>query len=76
MRASQSGGKSLPAVFERHAVFSHQAPIDSSSMNRWGTRLGQSGAELLLKETIQAGLKLQAIKSSDLSRVNVDTTFQ
>ena len=56
--------------------FSHQAPIDSSSMSRWRTRLGQSGAELLLQETIQAGLKLQAIKPSDLSRVNVDTTVQ
>ncbi len=31
---------------------------------------------MLLKETIQAGLKIQAIKPSDLSRVNVDTTVQ
>jgi IS5 family transposase len=36
----------------------------------------QSGAEFLLKETIQAGLKIQAIRPSDLSRVNVDTTVQ
>ena len=62
--------------FSGTQFFSHQAPIDSSSMSRWRTRLGQSGAELLLKETIQAGLKIQAIKPSDLSRVNVDTTVQ
>jgi IS5 family transposase len=62
--------------FSGTQFFSHQAPIDSSSMSRWRTRLGQSGAELLLKETIQAGLKIQAIKPSGLSRVNVDTTVQ
>jgi hypothetical protein len=33
----------------------------------------ESGAESLLKATLEAGLKLQAIKPSDLSRVNVDT---
>jgi IS5 family transposase len=62
--------------FSGMQFFSHQAPIDSSSMSRWRTRLGQSGAESLLKATIQAGLKLQAIKPSDFSRVNVDTTVQ
>jgi IS5 family transposase len=29
--------------------FPRQPPIDSSTMNRWRTRLGQSGAELRLK---------------------------
>ena len=62
--------------FSGMQFFSHQPPIDSSSMTRWRTRLGQTGAESLLKATIQAGLKLQAIKPSDLSRVNVDTTVQ
>ncbi len=45
-------------------------------MSRWRTRLGQSGAEPLLKATIQAGLKPQAVKPSDFSRMNVDTTVQ
>ena len=62
--------------FSGMQFFSHQPPIDSSSMTRWRTRLGQSGAESLLMATIQAGLKLQAIKPSDFSRVNVDTTVQ
>ena len=62
--------------FSGMQFFSHQPPIDPSSMTRWRTRLGQSGAESLLKATIQAGLKLQAIKPSDLCRVNVDTTVQ
>ncbi len=60
--------------FSGMQFFSRWAPIDSLSMSRWRTRLGQSGAGLLLKETIQAGLKIQAIKPSDLSRVNVNPT--
>ena len=62
--------------FSGMQFFSHQAPINSSSMSRWRTRLGQTGAESLLNATIQAGLKLKAIKPSDLSWVNVDTTVQ
>jgi IS5 family transposase len=62
--------------FSGMQFFSHKAPIDSSSMTRWRNRVGESGAESLLKATLEAGLKLQAIKPSDLSRVNVDTTVQ
>jgi len=54
--------------------FEHDLPIDSSSMTRWRKRIGEAGAEELLKETIEAGLKLKAIKPSQLKRVNVDTT--
>jgi IS5 family transposase len=54
---------------------SHQASIDSSSMTGWRTRLGQSGSRSL-NATIRAGLKLQAILSSDLSRMNVATTLR
>jgi IS5 family transposase len=54
--------------------FEHEAPIDPSSMTRWRKRISQAGAEELLKETIEAGLKLKAIKPSQLRRVNVDTT--
>ena len=56
--------------------FEHELPIDASSMTRWRKRIGKSGAEELLKETIEAGLKLKAVKSSQLKRVNVDTTVQ
>lgn len=56
--------------------FEHELPIDPSSMTRWRKRIGESGAEELLKETIGAGLKLKAVKVHQLKRVNVDTTVQ
>lgn len=56
--------------------FQHGFPIDPSSMTRWRNRIGDAGAEELLKETIEAGLKLKAVKPSQLARVNVDTTVQ
>jgi len=56
--------------------FEHDPPIDSSSMTRWRKRIGEAGAEELLKETIAAGLKLKAVKPHQLKRVNVDTTVQ
>jgi IS5 family transposase len=56
--------------------FTHTPPIDASSMTRWRHRIGEAGAEELLKETIEAGIKLKAVKPSQLSRVNVDTTVQ
>lgn len=45
-------------------------------MSRWRKRVGDSGAEELLKETIEAGLKIKAIKTTQLKRINVDTTVQ
>jgi len=56
--------------------FEHKLPIHPSSMSRWRKRIGDAGAEELLKETIKAGLVLKAIKPHQLSRVNVDTTVQ
>lgn len=56
--------------------FCHELPIDPSSMSRWRRRIGEAGAEELLKENIQAGLRLRTIKPSQLRRVNVDTTVQ
>lgn len=56
--------------------FCHEMPIDPSSMSRWRRRISEAGAEELLKETIQAGLRLRIIKPSQLKRVNVDTTVQ
>jgi IS5 family transposase len=56
--------------------FEHRLPIDPSSMTRWRKRIGDAGAEQLLKETIEAGLRLKAVKPSQLKRLNVDTTVQ
>ena len=56
--------------------FEHDPPIDSSSMTRWRKRIGEAGAEKLLKEAIATGLKIKAVKPHQLKRVNVDTTIQ
>lgn len=56
--------------------FEYDLPIDPSSMSRWRRRVGEAGAEQMLKETIECGLKLKIIKPSGLGRVNVDTTVQ
>ena len=56
--------------------FEHERPIDPSSMTRWRKRLGEAGAEAMLKVTIETGLKMKVIKPSQMQRVNVDTTVQ
>ena len=56
--------------------FQHKLPIHPSSMTRWRNRIGETGGEELLKETIGAGLRMKAIKKSQLKRINVDTTVQ
>src|SRR5690625_2773909 len=45
-------------------------------MTRWRARVGDAGAEEMLKETIAAGLRLKLSKPTQLARVNVDTTVQ
>ncbi len=62
--------------FSGMKYFQHSPPIDSSSMTYWRKRAGKAGAEEMLKETIQTGLRLKAIKPVQLKRVNVDTTVQ
>jgi IS5 family transposase len=62
--------------FSGMRYFEHKLPIHPSSMTRWRKRIGDAGAEDLLKETIESGLKLKAVKPSQLMRVNVDTTVQ
>jgi len=56
--------------------FEHVMPIHPSSMTRWRSRIGEAGAEELLKETIVTGLILKAVKPNQLKRVNIDTTVQ
>ena len=62
--------------FSGMKFFEHNPPVDPSSMTRWRKRIGDAGAEELLKETISAGLRLKAVKAHQLKRVNVDTTVQ
>ena len=56
--------------------FEHARPIDPSSMTYWRQRVGAAGAEAMLRETLETGLTIKAIKPSQLTRVNVDTTVQ
>ena len=56
--------------------FEHKLPISPSSMTRCRKRIGDAGTEELLKQTIEAGLKLNAVKATQLKWVNVDTTLQ
>lgn len=62
--------------FSGMKYFEHELPIDPSSMTKWRKRLGEQGAESLLKETIATGVRLKVITTSQLERVNVDTTVQ
>jgi len=57
-------------------TFEHELPIDPSSMVRWRERIGEAGAEELLRQTLESGLKIKAIKKHQLKRANVDTTVQ
>jgi IS5 family transposase len=51
-------------------------PIDPSSMTRWRKRLGDAGAEQMLRSTIEAGERMRVIRPAELKRINVDTTVQ
>jgi IS5 family transposase len=62
--------------FSGERYFRHRLPIDASSMTRWRGRLGEAGAEQMLRETIRAGIKMGAIRAAQLKRINVDTTVE
>ena len=62
--------------FSGRQFFEHELPIHPSSMTRWRKRLGEAGAEAMLKATIDTGLKMKVITPAQIERVNVDTTVQ
>jgi IS5 family transposase len=62
--------------FGGQRTFQHRVPIDASSMTRWRQRLGEAGAEQLLRATIDAGMRMRVIRPAQLKRINVDTTVQ
>jgi transposase, IS5 family len=62
--------------FSGMKYFEHQLPLDPSSLTKWRKRIGEQGAERLLKETLATGRRLKMITTSQLERVNVDTTVQ
>jgi len=56
--------------------FQHEFPCDSSSMTRFRKKIGDEGAEKLLRETLQVARNLGALKVKHLSQVVTDTTVQ
>jgi IS5 family transposase len=62
--------------FSGMRYFQHSMPIAPSSMTRWRKRLGEAGAEQMLRETIKTGMRMNAIRPVELQRLNVDTTVQ
>ena len=49
--------------FSGMKYFEHKPPIHPSSMTRWRKRIGEAGAEELLKQTIKAGLDVKSNQS-------------
>lgn len=56
--------------------FQHRLPCDPTSLVKWRKRVGAEGIEQLLKETIDAAKRHQALKQREIETVNVDTTVQ
>jgi IS5 family transposase len=56
--------------------FVHELPCNPTSLVKWRQRIGPGGMEQLLAETIATAQRQQALKPSELRRVNVDTTVQ
>jgi len=56
--------------------FRHELPIHPSSLSRWRKRIGESGCERLLQETITAASRSKALPAREFRKVNVDTTVQ
>jgi IS5 family transposase len=56
--------------------FQHQLPIEPSLMTKWRNKVKDNDMEKLLEVTIKTGLKIGALKKTQLKRVCVDTTVQ
>lgn len=56
--------------------FQHQLPCDPTSLVKWRKRVGATGTEQLLKETLDAAKRNQALKVQEINSVKVDTTVQ
>lgn len=56
--------------------FQHHLPCDPTSLVKWRKRVGAEGISELLKETLEAAKRHQALKAREVESVNVDTTVQ
>ncbi len=63
-------------LFCGRTYFEHELPCHPTSLVKWRHRLGAAGVEKLLTETLSTAKREQALRDSEVKRVNVDTTVQ
>jgi IS5 family transposase len=56
--------------------FQHDYPLHPTSLVKWRKRVGKSGVEMMLAETIRIAQKKKMLKKIDIEKVNIDTTVQ
>src|SRR3989339_662812 len=59
-----------------YEYFQHEFPLDATSLVKWRDRIGPSGLEKLLKETLETAKRKKLLTENDLKVVIVDTTVQ
>ena len=62
--------------FSGQVYFEPRLPCDDSQIGRFRRVLGEAGVEQLLKTTIEAAVRMKAVKPAEFERVIVDTTVQ
>ena len=62
--------------FSGQVYFEPRLPCDDSQIGRFRRVLGEAGVEQLLKTTIEAAVRMKAVKPVEFERVIVDTTVQ
>jgi IS5 family transposase len=58
------------------AIFQHEFPCHPTSLVKWRQRVGVEGVEKLLQQVLRSATGQQALKPSEIVKVNVDTTVQ
>ena len=62
--------------FSGAEIYAPKPPCDATQVGRFRTAIGEAGAEILLKATIDTAIAMRAIKPAEFERVIVDTTVQ
>ena len=62
--------------FSGAEIYAPKPPCDATQVGRFRTAIGEAGAEILLKATIDTAIAMHAIKPAEFERVIVDTTVQ
>lgn len=57
-------------------TFQHDFPCHPTSLVKWRQRVGVEGVEKLLGQVVRTAMSQQALKPSEIAKVNVDTTVQ